>query len=470
MRCQVVKLTGGFPASGRTLHRQLLTLLWIGLQVLTCVSATRAEVLATANAEEEVKLDMKFDFNFMAHGSRWANDSLNDPRLFSTEPQNSGAVGYITSRTDLRVGKQVAGRLTATGRYRTGYPESGENLRLLEGWASYSNADQIQRIIVGKQKIKWSQDTTFHLLDVIGPANARRSSVGLNEYDVYQKEGTVAIRKMGSSHGLRWDLVLADAAANQVRPGNWQLAARLSSNLAGSDIGFLFERTRGYSVRSGLSFSRNLSEDLDIYIEALQAGEREIPVLEQVGAAIPVSPSLTLPALSRFADSLPKRETNQMLVSLRRNIEDFALTEVSYFYNGNGFGAGQWRDYLARLGTARSTYNQPEFLSFYPNAAANPNGAFLGDAAGRGAWMLMRRHYINLRIDTLENFTFGRLEANLVTGMEDGGSTVMLTLRRKLFDRVTLSPFVIGTFPPKGSESGTIPYSITFGFGLHSSF
>jgi hypothetical protein len=328
----------------------------------------------------------------------------------------------------------------------------------------------MQQLVLGKQKINWSQDTTFHLIDMIGPSNARRSNVGLHEYDVYLREGTSAIRQMGSGGGLRWDLVIADASHNQVHNGVWQWATRVSTNMAGSDISVLFERTHGYSIRSGLSFSRNLNEDWGLYTEVLHAGEREIPNFEEAAPAIPISPSLVLPALSRFSNDHPKRETSQLLTTLRRNINEFGLAEVSYYFNGNGLSAKEWRDYVDRIRVATSTYTQPEFRAFYPNAGANPNGSFLGDAARWGEWHLMRRHYISLRIDTLENLSLGRLEISLLRSLEDGGSTVMVTLRRTLTERIVLSPFVIKTFAPSRSEAATIPVSLIVGIGLHASF
>lgn len=464
-------LTGVLRHHRRAPHRLPPILPCLGLSLLlSCHGITRAEEHLPSPSKPEVKLKQAFELDVVAHTGRWASAPLNDIRNFSGDPEKQGATGHVTARTDLRIGRQFSAHLAATGSYGTGRPASGWNATLREGWASVSDAEQLQRITLGKQTINWSQDTTFHLLDLTGPSNARRNHTGLHEYDLHQQEGTLAIRQMGSTENLRWDLVLADASHNQVRPGRWQWATRFSTNLAGGDASLVLERTRGHSTRTGISFSRYLNDYWDIYTEVLHAGERDIPDPEDAIPAVPVSPSLTLPAVSRFADKPLKQETSQWLIALRRNIQDTGLAEISYFFNGNGMGDDAWQDYTNRLRTAESTYHRPEFQPFYPNAATNPHSVFLAEAANHGEWQLMRRHYINLRLDTLEYFSFGRLEANLLTSLEDRGMTAMVTFRRALTNRAQLSTFMINTFAPRGSEASTVPTRFTIGFGLNAAF
>ncbi|HCA3587756.1 TPA: hypothetical protein MO350_005517 [Salmonella enterica subsp. enterica serovar Java] len=97
-----------------------------------------------------------------------------------------------------------------------------QQLSLLEAGATFNNDQQTERLTFGKVKVRWSQDSVYHPLDLFGRYNQPKSSLGVNEFDDFKKEGNVMARWQSTGY----ELLLAKASNNAWMPALYQTAWR----------------------------------------------------------------------------------------------------------------------------------------------------------------------------------------------------------------------------------------------------
>ncbi|MDR2031425.1 MAG: hypothetical protein LBP86_04015 [Azoarcus sp.] len=440
---------------------------------------------AAAAPEDETRPPKRLEQNWRAgilvNRYGYQKSSPLNPNRYSTPLRRTERAAILSSRTQIRLHQQISATVNgvaSSGRgnvftdkdpkapkYAWGNVFDGENARVLEAYVSFSDADKMQHLILGKQKIRWSQDSTFHPFDIFGRYNQDKNTIGLNEYDPYQQEGPLLVRQQGSYRALSWDLVYADARKNLFRRGNRQAALKVDARWKSTEISALVEKTSGYKVRSGGAISQGIGDNWGFYAEFLHAGERTLPVPELVSPPVQTAPDFSLPAVYRLGlpDADNARPANQILFTLRRSINGIGNIETSYFHNQNGYTRREWDRLAALAASAESTYIDPAYLAFYPGKDANPHGEFLGALATLSKHQYLRRKYVGLRLDTLENWRFARLESNFIYNAEDRSSTSSITLRKTIFDNAMLNIFGAYSAGPGDSEAQLSPMRTSIG-------
>jgi hypothetical protein len=399
--------------------------------------------------------------DLLVYGSAFHGSPLN-PTVYASGPDTITDTLYGTYDAQAKFGTNVTAALSATGSLdetqHDGFEDDG---RLMTASLSVTDDSANNKLTIGKQLIKWSQDTAFHPFDLIGRFNEPRSGIGLNQYNPYLNEGVYAVRASGHDFGLDWQVLADDARQNISYQADWQAAGKVDLTFDSNTLSVMAEQSQGYAPRFGLSISKAINDNWLIYSEYLHYRDRSMPALVLQTAAQPAG-AVTLPALWAYEkDSRGSR--NDFLLTLRYSFDESGIAELSYFYNGSGYGGKAWENWLGILRTAQATYTDPAFIPFYPTKFANPNGTVLGASATMMERYYFRNDYLNLHVDTLERFPQIRLQGDLLYGLDDQSVTLQVTASHDIAANITVSLFAIGQTQPANSENAVSPYSGSIG-------
>ncbi len=384
------------------------------------------------------------------------------PQRFSSAGSAFSDVDVLFSPT-LIVDQNLQGFFgAAAGWQRAGGQESHE-LRLLEAGASLSNDQQTERLTLGKVKVRWSQDSVYHPLDLFGRYNQPKSTLGVNEFDDFKKEGNVMARWQRTGDVLSHDVLLVDADNNASMPTAYQVAWRGVIQSGESEFSLIAEKSANYHPRWGAGLSQGMGEQWTLYGEYLLSRDRDIPVLRQVQPEIPLSPGVALPALYDYQRDDKQRNWQKLLLTLRYYLQVGGSVEGSLFYNGHGLNRREWSQWESRQWSAAETLTAPQLRPYL--AEGNPYIPMLGESARLMQDFYLRRFYASVRLDSLERFTQGRIEINMIFGLEDGSSSLWMAGEYPLNEKLLVKPYLMLQSNMRG-EGQMAPLSALFGLNF----
>lgn len=351
---------------------------------------------------------------------------------------------------------------TAVGWQQSGGTDDHQ-VRLLEGGFSLANDQQTDRITLAKMKVRWSQDSVYHPLDIFGRYNQPKSSLGINEFDDFKKEGVAMARWQSTHDALSYEIIVADADINELRPAPRQIALRGVIPVGESEFSLIAEKSANYNPRWGAAISQGIGEQWTLYGEYLLSRDRDIPVLQQVRPAIPVGADSILPALYDYQQDDKQRNWQKMLGTLRYYPLDGGSIEGSLFYNGHGMDRDEWSQWENRQQVAAVTLTDAQ-LGHYLRQG-NPYISMLGDSARLMQNFYLRRFYASVRLDSLERFTLGGIEMNVIFGLEDGSTSLWAAGKYPVSERLILKPYLLLQSHVRG-EGEMAPLSAIYGLNF----
>jgi len=341
--------------------------------------------------------------------------------------------------------------------------------RLLEGGVTLMNTEQTQRLTAGKVYLRWSQDSVYHPIDIFGRYTQPKSTLGVNRMDDFQREGAPMLRWQTSSDSGDFDLVLAKVEDEQGWGNAQQAALRGLWQLDDIEGSLLAEKTSSKRPRWGATLSQGIGEQWTLYSEYLLSGDRDIPQLTQVSPAIPIDEEAQLPALYRNRQDPRQHNWQKMLLTLRYALQKGGSLEGSFYYNGHGMNRDEWNQWVDVQHSSARTLTNPRLQQVL--GQGNPWVGTLGSSAQLMQNFYLRRYYASVRFDSIERFTQGGVEVNLIYGLEDNSVSLWTEGRYPLSTHITAKPFILlqttsqgeGAISPVRSMVG-INFSYDFDF------
>lgn len=409
---------------------------------------------------------MEWQTDLQAQG-RYSQQEYNSgsavsPRRFSSASNSLSEADVLFSPKVVIDPNQQGFLSTAAGWQRTGNHDSNQ-LTLLEAGTSFNNDRQTQRLTLGKVNVRWSQDSAYHPLDLFGRYNQSKSSLGVDEFDDFKKEGNLMARWQSTGDVLSYELLMAKANHYAWMPAAHQAAWRGVCQHEESEFSLIAEKSAGYHPRLGTEISQGIGEQWTLYGEYLLSRDRDMPVLQQTRSEIPLAPGAELPALYEYRRDKNQKNWQKLLLTLRYYPLAGGSVEGSLFYNGHGLNRREWSQWENRQWRAADTLTDPR-LKPYLNQG-NPYIPMLGDSAHLMKDFYLRRLYASVRLDSLDRFTQGNLEMNMIFGLEDGSSTLWMALQFPLTDKLLVKPYLMLQSTVHG-EGQMTPLSSLFGLNF----
>lgn len=384
------------------------------------------------------------------------------PRRFSSA-SHAVAEADVLFSPKVIVDQNIQGFLGTVAGWQSAGGGESHQLRLLEAGASFNNDQQTERLTVGKVKVRWSQDSVFHPLDLFGRYNQPKSSLGVNEFDDFKKEGNVMARWQSIGDILSYELLLAKAENNVSMPASYQAAWRGAVQRGESEFSLIAEKSANYNPRWGAGLSQGIGEQWTLYGEYLLSRDRDIPILQQARPEIPVAPATELPMLYEYRRDETQRNWQKLLLTLRYYPQVGGSVEGSLFYNGHGLEQHEWSQWESQQLLAAETLTDPRLRPYL--SGGNPYIPMLGDSAYLMQDFYLRRFYASVRIDSLERFTQGRLEMSMIFGLEDGSSSLWMAGHYPLNEKLLVKPYLMLQSNVRG-EGMMAPLSVLFGLNI----
>ncbi|CQJ56174.1 Uncharacterised protein [Yersinia intermedia] len=342
-----------------------------------------------------------------------------------------------------------------------------QQTRLLEGGLTLMNTEQTQRITAGKVFLRWSQDSVYHPVDLFGRYTQPKSTLGVNRMDDFQREGAPMIRWQGTGDNGAYDVILAQAADDQGWDNAQQAALRGLWQVDDIESSLIAEKTTGKRPRWGATLSQGIGDQWTLYGEYLLSGDREIPQLTQVNPAISLGGDDELPALYRYRQDSHQRSWQKMLLTLRYALQEGGSLEGSFYYNGHGMSQQEWNQWVDIQHSAAQTLTNPRLQQWL--AQGNQWIATLGSSAHLMQNFYLRRYYASMRFDSIDRFTQGGVEVNLIYGLEDNSVSLWTEGRYPLNARITAKPFILLQTTSHG-EGAISPVSSIVGINISYDF
>ena len=325
------------------------------------------------------------------------------------------------------------------------------NARLTEMSLSIPSEDEAHRVSIGKQHIIWSQDTSFHPIDILGRNQQPKNDIGVNEYNPFIKEGRMGLRYQYTGDDNALDFVVLDAGGNTLHNSEYQFAVNWAYNIDITEINLLAEKSKGFGFRYGFVISTNLGENLVLYTEFITAKEREIPAISSLG----FTENQALLA-TKYFDNEKDNVYNKGLMSVRSLLKG-VQAEISLFYNEHGYNTSDWNAFTHNLQQSHNNFIATSFTD-------GNHFALLANSTTLMRDFYLRRAYLALRLDTLETFDFGNIELNTIYNMEDYSANVQVEFRKNLTRRLAMKAHIL--WVDKKSQSEETYSSINSEFKL----
>ncbi|PTL82711.1 hypothetical protein [Vitiosangium sp. GDMCC 1.1324] len=283
-------------------------------------------------------------------------------------------------------------------------------------------------LTLGKKRVVWGSGMAFNPTDLLNPPKdptdpaGQRAGAWLARVEMPFERFTVSL--VGAAKVLRQyaglptsllvypDYPTSEAVQNPAlddrdNEAHWAAAARLYALVADTDVTLTYHFTHLYNdpfrekSRVGLSLSRVFGAT-EVHLEALaQTGSSRLyaapACTTSTEALLGCTVSGTPPLARTHVDDRGVRA--KVLVGARYLFEDNAMLSAEYYFNGEGYSAREFADYVGLLGQGRQllaqlTPEQAEALT----ARLSPTGA----AADPGSpqkftFEPLRRHYLLLQ-------------------------------------------------------------------------
>ncbi len=319
-------------------------------------------------------------------------------------------------------------------------------------------------LLLGKKRIIWGSGFAFNPTDLINPPkdptdpNFQRGGQWVARLELPFEKFTIstlfAPQVLYQQNGLPFammkypDYALADGTKPADDSYHYLLAARLYMLLFNTDINLFYFFSNKYNdsfentSRFGASFSRYFFTDYELHLDALfQFGSGKLFPSHACASGGICNPTTALSASKLTDGNLYPR----VLVGGRTQFRDESTLSLEYYYQGDGYSALEFEDYLRLIARAQAagitTISQP---------AGGSNGA----VPQRFTFDPLRRHYLILSYNKpkiRDDFAVG---ATLIAGLTDLSGTISPTVSWNAQEWLTLSLF--GFIPIRGIPVGTV--------------
>ena len=319
-------------------------------------------------------------------------------------------------------------------------------------------------LLVGKKRIIWGSGFAFNPTDLINPPkdptdpNFQRAGQWVARIELPFEKFTIstlfAPQVLYQQNGLPFammkypDYQLSDGTKPADDAYHYLLAARLYLLLFNTDINLFYFFSNKYNdsfentSRFGGSFSRYFFTDYELHFEALfQFGSGKLFANHACANGGICNPSTALSASKLTDGNLYPR----LLVGGRTQFRDESTLSLEYYYQGDGYSALEFEDYLRLLARAQAAGI---------TTISQPTGGTTGAVPQRFTFDPLRRHYLFLSYNKpkiRDDFSIG---ATLIAGLSDLSGTISPTVSWNAQEWLTLSLF--GFIPIRGIPVGTV--------------
>ncbi|WP_340617569.1 hypothetical protein [Xenorhabdus entomophaga] len=340
-------------------------------------------------------------------------------------------------------------------------------IRLLTGGMTATNEAQTQRLTAGKLAVHWSQDSLFHPIDFFGRYNQPKSTLGINRIDYFHREGEPMVRWQGSTNTISYDFIWADASKKGSMSTSQQFAGRGLFQLDEMEVSLIAEKSASYKPRWGATWSQGIGEQWTLYSEYLLSKNRDIPRLVEVSPEISLGSNGALPARYAYKQNIHGRNWQKLLVTLRYALQQGGSVEGTFFYNGDGMNDREWDHWVSRQKSVARTLSDDGIIPWLQNG--NSYISMLGDSARLMQNNYLRRYYASVRYDSIDRFTQGSVEVNLIYGLEDNSLTLWTEGQYPLTSHLYLKPFIMLQTTAQG-EGAMTPVNSLVGVNFNYTF
>jgi hypothetical protein len=309
-----------------------------------------------------------------------------------------------------------------------------------ELFASWEAAPHLN-LTLGKKRVVWGSGMAFNPTDLLNPPKdptdpaGQRAGAWLARVELPFERFTVSL--VGAAKVLRQyaglptsllvypDYPTVEAVRNPAlddrdEEAHWAAAARLYALVADTDVTLTYHFTHLYNdpfrekSRVGLSLSRVFGAT-EVHLEALaQRGSSRL----YADPACTASTQALLGCAQSGIAPLSRTQVDdggvraKVLVGARYLFEDNAMLSAEYYFNGEGYSAREFADYVGLLGQgqqllAQLTPEQAEALT----ARLSPTGASTDPGSPQKfTFEPLRRHYLFLQYSkpqVADDFTLG---------------------------------------------------------------
>ncbi|HNK44903.1 MAG TPA: hypothetical protein PKL17_08985 [Pseudomonadota bacterium] len=319
-------------------------------------------------------------------------------------------------------------------------------------------------LLVGKKRIIWGSGFAFNPTDLINPPkdptdpNFQRAGQWVARIELPFEKFTIstlfAPQVLYQQNGLPFammkypDYQLSDGTKPADDAYHYLFAARLYLLLFNTDINLFYFFSNKYNdsfentSRFGGSFSRYFFTDYELHFEALfQFGSGKLFANHACANGGICNPSTALSASKLTDGNLYPR----LLVGGRTQFRDESTLSLEYYYQGDGYSALEFEDYLRLLARAQAAGI---------TTISQPTGGTTGAVPQRFTFDPLRRHYLFLSYNKpkiRDDFSIG---ATLIAGLSDLSGTISPTVSWNAQEWLTLSLF--GFIPIRGIPVGTV--------------
>jgi hypothetical protein len=393
-------------------------------------------------------------------------DSPLDPNVFAGPENGENSAWSALYAVKRSFSENIRAKLAVAGGQEYERGELDSAFHVLESAITFANDTDTINLTAGKQRIIWSQDTTFHPLDFVGRYNFPKNDIGRNEDDPLLREGVLAANLLTSTKNASYEFLIADARENSILPADWQAAAKLGYRIEENYLTLIIEKSAQHSARLGLGLSRNLSDSWTFNFESVFNRTRILPVLQQDSAEVNIGPDLSLPARYSLIQDTMNTPRQEFLVALQHSFEGGSSVSFSYFFNGHGYTSSEWQSQLTALYSSAGTFTNARLLPIFPSFRVNPYGSFLGSWAFLAEDFYLRRNYVNLRWDSLNMFSFGHIEFDGVYGMDDHSANGEIAYTKGVLGNIIVKTYLILQRPTLNTETGLSPVRNAVGLNI----
>lgn len=319
-------------------------------------------------------------------------------------------------------------------------------------------------LLVGKKRIIWGSGFAFNPTDLINPPkdptdpNFQRAGQWVARIELPFEKFTIstlfAPQVLYQQNGLPFammkypDYQLSDGTKPADDAYHYLFAARLYLLLFNTDINLFYFFSNKYNdsfentSRFGGSFSRYFFTDYELHFEALfQFGSGKLFANHACANGGICNPSTALSSSKLTDGNLYPR----LLVGGRTQFSDESTLSLEYYYQGDGYSALEFEDYLRLLARAQAAGI---------TTISQPTGGTTGAVPQRFTFDPLRRHYLFLSYNKpkiRDDFSIG---ATLIAGLSDLSGTISPTVSWNAQEWLTLSLF--GFIPIRGIPVGTV--------------
>jgi len=318
-------------------------------------------------------------------------------------------------------------------------------------------------LLLGKKRIIWGSGFAFNPTDLINPPkdptdpNFQRAGQWVARIELPFEKFTISTlftpQVLYQQNGLPFAMMkypsyqLVDGTKPADDAYHYLFAARLYLLLFNTDINLFYYFSNKYNdsfenaSRFGGSFSRYFFTDYELHVETLfQFGSGKL-YPSQACASGGICNPLTALSASKLSDG---NLYPRLLVGGRTQFRDESTLSVEYYYQGDGYSAQEFEDYLRLLSRAQMAGISP----------MQPTGGTSGSIPQRFSFDPLRRHYLIVNYNKPKIRDDWAIGATLIAGLTDLSGTLSPTVSWSAQEWLQLSLY--GFFPIRGIPVGTV--------------